>query len=152
MTSDTLYQALQQNLNLLPKETFVYDEIPAVELERTFDLVSFYNDLDVGLNLERFNSIKTLKPFVPVATYYSEASQGTNQEFVSMVEGTYMPFFGFASRLDKVQFGFHAQVESQEHKGVDHSKYAVEHAQHIANLIVDEARLGGNFYEWTNEE
>lgn len=80
----------------------MYDEIPADELERTFDLVSFYNDLDIGLNLERFNSIKTLKPFVPVATYHSAASQGTNQEFVSMVEGTYMPFFGFASRLDKV--------------------------------------------------
>jgi hypothetical protein len=69
-----------------------------------------------------------------------------------MIEGTYMPFFGFASRLDKVQFGFHAAPNSMEHKGVDHSKYAVEHAQHIANLIVDEARLSGNFYEWTNEE
>ena len=87
---------------MLPKETFIYDEIPAVELEKTFDLVTFYNDLDVGLNLERFNSIKTLKPFVPVATYHSETSTGTNQEIVSMVEGTYMPFFGFASRLDKV--------------------------------------------------
>lgn len=69
-----------------------------------------------------------------------------------MLEGTYMPFFGFASRLDKVQFGFHAAVDSHEFEGVSHSKYAVEHAQHIANLIVDEARLSGNFYEWTNEE
>ena len=42
--------------------------------------------------------------------------------------------------------------DSQEHKGVDHSKFAVSHAQHVANLIVDEARLSGNFYEWTNEE
>jgi hypothetical protein len=75
MTSDTLYQPLQQNLNLLPKETFIYDEIPALELERTFDLVSFYNDLDVGLSLERFNSIKRLKPFVPIATYQSSSAE-----------------------------------------------------------------------------
>jgi len=45
-----------------------------------------------------------------------------------MVEGTYMPFFGFASRIDKVQFGFHAAVDSHEFEGVGHSKYAVEHA------------------------
>ena len=28
----------------------------------------------------------------------------------------------------------------------------MEHAQHIANLVVDEARLCGNIFEWTNEE
>lgn len=69
-----------------------------------------------------------------------------------MAEGTYMPFFGFAHRLDKVQFGFHAMVGSDEHEGVDHSKFSIEHAQHIANFIVDEARLSSNFFEWTNDE
>jgi hypothetical protein len=59
-----------------------------------------------------------------------------------MVEGTYMPFFGFACRLDKVQFGDIG----------DHTRYAVEHAQHVANLIVDEARLSTNIFEWTNDE
>lgn len=152
MPSDMVNQAMQQNLNLLPKETFVYDEIPAQELERTFDLVSFYNDLDVGITLERFNSLKRLKPFVPVATYESAAAAERSQEFVSMIEGTYMPFFAFAHRLDKVQFGFHAAAGSEEHSRVDHSKYAVEHAQHVANLIVDEARLSANAYEWTNDE
>lgn len=68
-----------------------------------------------------------------------------------MVEGTYMPFFGFAHRLDKVQFGFHAMADSDEHH-VDHSRFAVEHAQHVANLIVDEARLSTNIFEWTNDE
>lgn len=63
-----------------------------------------------------------------------------------------MPFFGVASRLDKVQFGFHAHPNSKQHQGVDHSKFAVEHAQHIANLIVDEARLCSNMFEWTNDE
>lgn len=35
---------------------------------------------------------------------------------------------------------------------MDHSKFAVQHAQHIANLIVDEARLSANMFEWTNDE
>ena len=69
-----------------------------------------------------------------------------------MIEGTYMPFFGFSHRLDKVQFGFHANTDSQQHENVDHSKIAIEHAQHIANLIVDEARLSSNMFEWTNDE
>ena len=96
MPADLIGSSLQQNLNLLPKETFIYDEIPAEELERTFDLVSFYNELDVGLTLEHFNSIKRLRAFVPVATYHSDESLSIQTEFVSMVEGTYMPFFGFA--------------------------------------------------------
>lgn len=43
--------ALQQNLNFIPEETFVYDEIPIEELERTFDRVTFYNELEVGITL-----------------------------------------------------------------------------------------------------
>lgn len=90
--------------------------------------MSFYNELDVGLTLERFNFLKRLKPFVPVATYDLKSADNRQLEYVSMVEGTYMPFFGFASRIDKVQFGFHAAVDSHEFEGVSHSKYAVEHA------------------------
>lgn len=47
----------------------MYDEIPVSELEKTFDLVKFYNELDVGVSLEHFILNKKLKPFVPVATY-----------------------------------------------------------------------------------
>ena len=139
-------------MNLLPKETFIYDEIPAEELERTFDLVTFYNEVDVGLTLAHFNSIKVLRAFVPVATYHSEESDSTQTEFVSMVEGTYMPFFGFAYNLNKIQNGFHALTSSDEHARVDHSRFAIQHAQHIANMLVDEARLSSNMFEWTNEE
>ena len=35
---------------------------------------------------------------------------------------------------------------------VDHSREAVHHAQHLANLLVDEARLSPNRYEVTNDE
>ena len=122
------------------------------ELESTFDIVKFYNEVDVGLTVEQFNSNKKLKPFVPVATYDFSDAQSRHQEFVSVLEGTYMPFFGIASRIDKIQFGFHAHPGTRQFEHVDHSRFAVEHAQHIANLIVDEARLSDNRYEWTNDE
>lgn len=35
---------------------------------------------------------------------------------------------------------------------MDHSRASIEHAQHVANMIVDEARLSGNRYEYTVDE
>ena len=35
---------------------------------------------------------------------------------------------------------------------MDHSRAAIQYARHIANLIVDEARLSPNFFEYTNDE
>ena len=143
--------SLEQNLNLVPKETFVYDEWAGHELESMLDKVEFYNELDMGVPLEVFNFSKHLKVFVPVATYEGGKDTHHLDEFVSMIEGTVQPFFGFGYRLDKVQFGFHALGGSGQ-SNVDHSKFSVEHAQHVANFLVDEARLSGNFYEWTNTE
>ena len=101
-------ESLQLNLNLLPKDTFVYDEYPGYELEKTFDKVDFYNELTIGISLASFETNKFFAPFVPVATYDSGKDVHRGEEFVSMIEGSVMPYFGFAYRLDKVQFGFHA--------------------------------------------
>ena len=70
---------------------------------------------------------------------------------MSTIEGTYFPFFGFAYRLDKIQFGFHA-AEGEGHNHIDHSRQSIEHAQHVGNMIVDEARLSSNKYKYTNDE
>jgi hypothetical protein len=121
------------------------------ELEGALDKVDFYNELELGVPLEKFTLSKFLRPFVPVATFHGGDETHHLDEFVSMIEGTVLPLFGFSHRLDKVQFGFHAATGQGQAK-VDHSKFAVEHAQHIANFLVDEARLSGNMYNWTNDE
>lgn len=53
----------------MPKDTFIFDELPVQELERTLDAMRFYNEVEVGLTLDEFNLQKRLKPFVPVATF-----------------------------------------------------------------------------------
>lgn len=53
MPSDMVARPLQQNLNLLPKQTFTYDEVP--DIESLLDQVTFYNDIDVGIQLDQFN-------------------------------------------------------------------------------------------------
>ena len=102
LPSSMINQPLQHNLNLLPKDTFIYDEVDVHALERTFDLVHFFNDVDVGITLEDFNLKKRLRPFVPVATFDAAEAAERAQEYVAVVEGTYLPFFGVASRLDKI--------------------------------------------------
>ena len=74
----------------------------------TLDKIDFYNEVDLGVPLERFTLSKFLRPFVPVTTYHGGDETHHLDEYVSMVEGTVLPYFGFSHRLDKVQFGFHA--------------------------------------------
>lgn len=62
-TQDSLFQSLgphligeplQQNLHLLPKETFIYDELLGWDLEKTFDEITFYHEMDQGIYLKDF--------------------------------------------------------------------------------------------------
>lgn len=147
-----VHQNLQMNLNLKPKETFTYDEVLGEHLERMLDNVTFYNEVDTGITLDTFIHTQQLRHFVPVATF-DEGDKFDSRlgEIVSMVEGTYYPFFGFSSRIDKEQFGFHS-LNGEGQGKIEHSKLAIEHAQHVANLIVDEARLSGNRYLYTEVE
>ncbi len=88
-------------MNRLPKETFVFDELKHEVLEQTLDRIELYNDLEIGIQKDVFVYSQELKPFVPVATYDFGDDFDNNDEYVSMIEGTVMPFFGFAYRLDK---------------------------------------------------
>jgi len=80
------------------------------DLEQTLDKVTFYNEMDEGITLGDFSTAQQLRNFVPVATYdQGRKNDSQHDEIVSTIEGTYMPIFGFSYRIDKVQFGVHAQ-------------------------------------------
>ena len=96
-------EGLQQNLNLTPFETFTYDEWNGYALEDLFDKTDFYNEVDLGLTLKEFKINRGMRGFVPVATWDSDdLSTKRDDEYVSMIEGKYHPYFGFAYRIDKV--------------------------------------------------
>lgn len=133
-----------------PTETFLFDEIEGTRLEALFDNINFYNEVTLGITRGDFDFIRELSVFVPITSYHNENGKN-DDEFISTIEGTVQPFFGFLNRIDKIQFGFHA-ADGEGQAKVDHSKHAIEHAQHIANLLVDEARLSNNVFEYTNDE
>ena len=118
-------EALQQNLNLTPFETFTYDEWRGYDLEDLFDKVDFYNEVDLGMTLKDFKINRGMRAFVPVATWDSDdLSTKREDEYVSMIEGKYHPYFGFAYRIDKVQFDFHSPRNDRRSK-VDHHKKSI---------------------------
>jgi len=69
LKSDLVGESLHQNLNLLPRETFVYDELIGWDLEKTLDEVSFYHEMDQGITLNDFKTAQQLRNFVPIATF-----------------------------------------------------------------------------------
>jgi hypothetical protein len=65
-----------------------------------------------------------------------------------MIEGVVYPWFGLGYRIDRIQFS----MEQSSIDKVDHSREAILHAQKIANLFVDEARLSGNRFQYVSNE
>lgn len=104
---EQVHEALQQNLLQHPQETFIFDEIQGLDLEAFMDHVTFYNEVTLGITVGDFDYIRQLNVFVPVTSYNNDSAK-KDDEFVSTIEGTVQPFFGFLNRIDKIQFGFHA--------------------------------------------
>jgi hypothetical protein len=42
--------------------------------------------------------------FIPIATFHDDDMQSTNTEYVAAIEGIVYPWFGFATRMDKIQY------------------------------------------------
>ena len=78
--------------------------------------------------------------FIPVGTFHDKDAANSNEERVAIIEGVVYPWFGIGYRIDRIQFS----MEQSSIDKVDHSREAILHAQKIANLFVDEARLSGN--------
>lgn len=119
-----MHAALEQNLLQHPHETFIFDEVEGLHLEAFMDHVRFYNEATIGITVGDFDFIRELNVFVPVTSFHNEHTQDRDEEFVSTIEGTVQPFFGFMNRIDKIQFGFHA-ADGEGQAKVDHSKPAI---------------------------
>lgn len=140
----------QQNLVHDPKHTYLFDEFTREQLEDVLDKIKFFSDLELGINMEDFvldhNTLSNI--FMPVCTFHNTQKESQNKEFVSAIEGILYPWFGVMYRIDRIQFS----QESKLRDLTDHSKDAIHHAQKIANLFIDEARLSSNEFKYVGHE
>lgn len=141
---------LQQNLAHNPAHTYMYDQYEKEELEQVFDKIKFFSDLEIGMTMKQMvlhNKILS-NIFMPVCSFDDPAKANQNHEMVSAIEGIVYPWFGVGYRIDRQQFS----LESTKRDQTDHSREAIMHAQKIANLFIDEARLSDNQFGFVAEE
>lgn len=119
-------------------------------MEVTLDKVKFFTDIELGISMNQFvldeKYVSTI--FVPVCTYNDDEAGNSNDEMVAVLEGVVYPWFGLSYRIDRIQFS----MERRQRDMMDHSREAILHAQKIANLFVDEARLSKNSYFYVSNE
>ena len=84
---------------------------------------------------------------MPFATFNEEAKK-QDEEYVAAIEGVVYPFFGLAYSVDKVMYNIDEKIDQR----IDVSPMALKHAQKLANLFVDEARLSTNFFKFRDDE
>lgn len=65
------------------------------------DHVTFYNEATLGMTVGDFDWIQRLNVFVPITSFHKEGVH-RDEEFVSTIEGTVQPWFGFLNRIDKI--------------------------------------------------
>ena len=64
-----------------------------------------------------------------------------------MAEGIEVPFYAFTYGIELTQFFFEDPTHTLDNFVIDHSIVARKHAQSVANIIADEARLCDNRFE-----
>lgn len=141
---------LQFNLAHAPEHTYLYDQYEEDNLETHLDKIKLFTDVELGVSMEDFvTKFKTLSTvFVPVCSYHDNEAKNQNKEFVGALEGVIYPWFGLGFRLDRIQYS----MENSKRDWTDHSKEAIQHAQKIGNLFIDEARMSENTYPYVSME
>lgn len=128
----------------------MFDEFEKDELENIFDKIKFFSDVEIGLTMQdmilEHQSLSNI--FMPVCTFDDQSKKNQNFETVSAFEGIVYPWFGVTYRIDRIQFSMESRARDQ----TDHSREAMLHAQKVANLFVDEARLSDNQFNYVSYE
>ena len=124
-----------------PKDTYLFSEMSREDKQAIFNIGNFFNRQGSGLTMDALASDAALnRSLQPIATY-------SNSDFVAIAEAKKVPLYAFTYGLELVQFYFEDSSANLDDNILDHSIIARTHAQYIANLIADEARLSRHAFE-----
>ena len=84
---------------------------------------------------------------IPTAVFHTHSGPAQGDDFVAILEGKKVPLYAFAYGLELTQFYFEDASLNNDENVLDHSLVARKHAQTIASLIADEARLSTHAFE-----
>lgn len=131
-----------------PAETYIFNSLDRAETQAVFNTAQFFNMQSSGVrpdDLARDSYLSQI--FKPIAAFSSHGISSNDQKFIAIAEGIEVPFYAFTYGLELTQFFFEDPTHTLDNFVIDHSIVARKHAQTVANIIADEARLCDNRFE-----
>ena len=134
-----------------PSDYFLFNGLEREEKQALFNTGKMFNMNVSGIKVKDIDTDKRLSKLIkPMATFTSHNINEEKEQFVAMAEGIKIPLYAFTYNIEMVQF-YHedpdAFLGANDEIHLDHSIIARHHAQEIASLIADEARLCQHTFE-----
>lgn len=136
-----------------PEDTFLFNGFDRAERHAVFNTAQFFNMQPSGVtpdSLKQEGAIRnSLKPVAVFSSHQGMFDDG--EKFVAIAEGINMPLYAFTYAIDMTQFYFEDPSATMDNFELDHSIIARKHAQAVANLIAEEARLSEHEFKLPEE-
>ena len=116
-----------------------------------FNTAQLFNMQVSGVTPKDIDTDKQLHKLIkPVATFSSHKIEDEKDQFIAIAEGIDLPLYAFTYAIEMIQF-YHEDPDAftgtNDEVTLDHSIVARHHAQEIATLIADEARLCHHYHQ-----
>ena len=135
-----------------PEDTFLFHGMDVVEAQAVFNTAQMFNLQVSGVTADRLLHDTAIKgKLKPLAVFSSHDIEDEQDRFVAIAEGKEFPLYAFTYGVDLIQFYFENPTDTMDNFYLDHSIIARKHAQSIALLIAQEARLCSNSFEVEDE-
>jgi len=133
-----------------PDQYFLFNGLDREEKQALFNTGEMFNMQVSGVSTHDIESDRQLSKLIqPIATFTQHGVDEEAHEFVAIAEGIKLPLYAFTYGIEMVQF-YHedpdAYTGTSDGVNIDHSIVARHHAQEIASLIADEARMCDHYY------
>lgn len=134
-----------------PSDYYFFNGLEREEKQALFNTAQLFNMQVSGIKSRDIEKDKHLSKLLkPMATFTSHSIDDEKEQFVAMAEGIGLPLYAFTYAIEMIQF-YHedpdALTGTNDVVTLDHSIVARHHAQEIASLIADEARLCEHTFE-----
>ena len=136
------------NVSLLgkPDDSILFHGMPRSEYQAVFNVAQFLNMQTSGLTVHDLDDdLKMRRLIKPVAVFDTESEK--SDDFIAIAEGIDIPLYVFTYQLEMIQFYFEDPSATLDDSLLDHSLVARKHAQTIAGLMADEARLSSHKFD-----
>lgn len=134
------HQSFEVSLLDDPNESYLFSSMTQDEHQAVFNRAKLFNKEVSGLRLEYLNKDAALYKKIKPLAVYENGDEG-NKRVVAIAEGINVPLYAFAYGIELIQFYFENATDNLDEHVLDHTLVARKHAQYIAGLFADEARM-----------